>query len=67
MEDLLKLKKREIVINKEFSIFLYEQTLFTADGGEGLHLWEASVIMSRYCINNKQILDQFYMFQVMLY
>lgn len=57
MEELMKLKKREIVIDKSLSIFLKEQTLFLADGGEGLHLWEASVVLSRYAITHSSLFD----------
>ena len=53
MEELLKLKEKDIYINKDLSVNLTEQTLFTADGSEGLHLWEASVILSRYCLQNE--------------
>ena len=55
MEDLLKLKEKNIYINKDLSVKLSEQTLFQADGGEGLHLWEASVVLTRYCLQNKNI------------
>ena len=55
MEQLLKLKQKEIIITKDFSVKLKEQTLFKANGGEGLHLWEASVILSRYSVKNKEI------------
>ena len=55
MEELLKLKEKDIYINKDLSIKLTEQTLFTADGSEGLHLWEASVILTRYCLQNKNL------------
>ena len=55
MEDLLKLKEKDIYINKDLSVKLTEQTLFAADGGEGLHLWEASVVLTRYCLQNKEI------------
>ena len=55
MENLLKLKQKEIIITKDFSVKLKEQTLFKANGGEGLHLWEASVILSRNSIKNKEI------------
>ena len=55
MEELLKLKEKNIYINKDLSVKLSEQTLFTADGGEGLHLWEASVVLTRYCLQNKEI------------
>ena len=55
MEELLKLKEKEIVITEDFSVKLKEQTLFKANGGEGLHLWEASVILSRYSVKNKEI------------
>ena len=55
MEELLKLKEKEIYINKDLSVKLNEQTLFTADGSEGLHLWEASVILTRYCLQNKNL------------
>lgn len=48
MNDLMKLHKRKIRIAEGKSITLSEQTLFKADGGEGLHLWEAAVVFSRY-------------------
>lgn len=47
----MKLHKRKIKITDFKHIALSEQTLFKADGGEGLHLWESAVIFSRY-INN---------------
>lgn len=57
MQELLKLKQKEIIITKDFSIRLKEQTLFKANGGEGLHLWEASVVLSRYSVKNKDIFE----------
>jgi predicted nicotinamide N-methyase len=48
MEELMKLHKRKIKITDFKHIALSEQTLFKADGGEGLHLWESAVIFSRY-------------------
>ena len=57
MEELLKLKEKNIYINKDLSVKLNEQTLFAADGGEGLHLWEASVVLTRYCLQNKEIFE----------
>ena len=57
MEELLKLKEINIFINKDLSVKLNQQTLFTADGGEGLHLWEASVVLTRYCLQNKDIFN----------
>jgi len=53
MEDLLVLKERNIRITKNAYIRLEEQTLFKADGGEGLHLWESSILLSRVIYNNK--------------
>ena len=55
MEEFLKLKEKDIFINKDLSVKLNEQTLFTADGGEGLHLWEASVVLTRYCLQNHNL------------
>lgn len=54
MEDLMKLKKRKILLTENKSINLYEQTLFKADGGEGLHLWESAVLFSRLIIKYKE-------------
>lgn len=54
MEALLKLQKRTIQITENDSIYLKEQTLFFADGSEGLHLWESSVLLSRYIKNNSE-------------
>jgi predicted nicotinamide N-methyase len=48
MNDLMKLQKRKIKITENKHIYLSEQTLFKADGGEGLHLWESAIVFSRY-------------------
>ena len=57
IEELTKLKTKEIIIKpKTLSIKIKEQTLFKADGGEGLHLWEASVVLSRYCLKHNNLL-----------
>ena len=57
IEDLTKLKCKEIIIKPKLSIKIKEQTLFKADGGEGLHLWEASVVLSRYTLKHNQIFE----------
>ena len=58
VDELFKLKVKEIVIDpKDLKIKIKEQTLFMADGGEGLHLWESSVTLSRYVISHKEILE----------
>ena len=57
MDNLLKLKKKEIYINKDLSVNLNEQTIFLADGGEGLHLWEAAVVLSRYAVTHSSLFD----------
>ena len=56
LEELTKLKLKEIVIKpKTLLVKIKEQTLFKADGGEGLHLWEASVVLSRYCLKHNSL------------
>jgi predicted nicotinamide N-methyase len=63
MEDLTKLTKRNIIIDNKREIKLMEQTLFLANGEEGLHLWESAVVLSRYIVkysdkfNGKNILE----------
>ena len=58
IEELTKLKLKEIIIKpKALSIKIKEQTLFKADGGEGLHLWEASVVLSRYSLKHSSLLQ----------
>lgn len=57
MEDYMKLQKRKILITEEKPIYLFEQTLFKANGEEGLHLWESSVVFSRYINKNYKIFD----------
>jgi len=57
MEELMKLKDRKIIINKTQSINLKEKTLFNANGDEGLHLWESSIVLSRYIIKYKQLFE----------
>ena len=58
IEELTKLKLKEIIIKpKALSIKIKEQTLFKADGGEGLHLWEASVVLSRYSLKHNSIFE----------
>lgn len=53
----MTLQNRKIKINDDLSINLKEQTLFLANGDEGLHLWEASIILSRYIIKHKELFD----------
>ena len=48
MDNLLKLQKRKIKITETKYVNLSEQTLFKANGEEGLHLWESSIIFARY-------------------
>ena len=56
IEELTKLKIKDIIIKpKSLSIKIKEQTLFKADGGEGLHLWEASVVLSRYSLKHNSL------------
>ena len=56
IEELTKLKVKNIIVKpKSLSIKIKEQTLFKADGGEGLHLWEASVVLSRYSLKHNSI------------
>jgi len=63
MEDLFKIKERKIKITKEETITILEKTLFQANGEEGLHLWEASIIFSRFIykfrhlFENKKIME----------
>lgn len=53
----MKLQKRKIKLDKDNYIYLNEQTLFKANGEEGLHLWESSVVFSRYIKKNQSIFD----------
>ncbi len=48
MEELFKIKERKIKISNSETITILEKTLFLANGEEGLHLWEASILFSRY-------------------
>ena len=58
IEELTKLKLKEIIIKpKTLLIKIKEQTLFKADGGEGLHLWESSVVLSRYSLKHNSIFE----------
>lgn len=57
MEDLMKLQTRRVKITNEKWINLNEQTLFKANGEEGLHLWESSILFSRYINKNKSLFD----------
>ena len=58
IEELTKLKLKEIIIKpKTLTIKIKEQTLFKADGGEGLHLWESSVVLSRYSLKHNSIFE----------
>lgn len=51
----MKLQPRKIRITNDKHIFLNEQTLFKANGDEGLHLWESSVVFSRYINKYKDL------------
>jgi predicted nicotinamide N-methyase len=55
MDELMKLKKKTIIIDNDFSIDLKEQTIFLADGKEGLHLWESSVVLTRFVLKNSSL------------
>lgn len=55
MEELLTPQKRTVRITNTETIHLLEQTLFKADGDEGLHLWEASIVLSRFIVKNKEM------------
>lgn len=55
IEKLMELSVKNIVVTEKINIKISEQTLFKADGGEGLHLWESSIYLSRWCIKNHSI------------
>jgi len=57
MEDLLKIKERKIKITKDKNIKILEKTIFLANGEEGLHLWEASIIFSRFIYKNPHLFE----------
>jgi hypothetical protein len=57
MNELMKLKKKSIIITKDFSVDLKEQTIFLAEGKEGLHLWESSVVLTRFVLKNSILFD----------
>lgn len=57
MNELMKLKKKSIIITKDFSVDLKEQTIFLADGKEGLHLWESSVVLTRFVLKNSHLFE----------
>ncbi len=56
MEDLLKLKQKSFNIMNN-TVLIKEQTLFKANGEEGLHLWESSIALARWCLQNKLIFE----------
>ncbi len=53
----MKLQKRKIKLDNDNYIKLNEQTLFKANGDEGLHLWESSVLFSRYIKKNQSMFE----------
>lgn len=57
VEQLMVLKEKEFNIVKNYTIKIKEQTLFKANGEEGLHLWESSVVLARWCFYNNKIFD----------
>jgi predicted nicotinamide N-methyase len=57
MEELMKLQRRKIRLDSNNYINLNEQTLFKANGEEGLHLWESSVLFSRYIKKNHNLFE----------
>lgn len=57
MEELFKIKERNIRISYSKNIKILEKTLFLANGEEGLHLWEASIIFSRFIYKSPQLFE----------
>lgn len=63
MEELFKIKERKVKITNKENITILEKTLFQANGEEGLHLWEASILFSRFIykyphlFENKKIME----------
>jgi predicted nicotinamide N-methyase len=51
----MKLQKRKIKLDDDHYVCLNEQTLFKANGEEGLHLWESSILFSRFIKKNKTV------------
>ena len=57
LNNLTKLTNRNILIDKERKINLKEQTLFLANGDEGLHLWESAIVFARFIIKNSCLFE----------
>lgn len=55
MEKLITLKEKTFNIIDSGTVKVKEQTLFKANGEEGLHLWEAAVVLSRWSVINNSI------------
>ncbi len=53
----MKIKPRKIKLDKNKSIKILEKTIFLANGDEGLHLWEASIIFSRFILKNPKLFE----------
>jgi len=51
----MKLQKRNIRLDNDDYVCLNEQTLFKANGEEGLHLWESSILFSRFIKKNNNV------------
>ena len=53
----MKLQKRKIKITENKHVFLSEQTLFKANGDEGLHFCESTIVFSHYLNKNPDIFE----------
>lgn len=57
VEKLMKLNSKNFNLLDNNVVTIKEQTLFKANGEEGLHLWEASIVLSRWLILNRKMLE----------
>lgn len=55
IQKLMELSIKNIIVTDKINVKISEQTLFKADGGEGLHLWESAVYLSRWCLKNPHL------------
>lgn len=54
VEKLMVLAPKTFNLVDDKTVSIKEQTLFKANGEEGLHLWEASIVLSRWLILNNE-------------
>ena len=53
----MKMTLKEIHLLDDQTLKIKEKTLFKAGGEDGLHLWEAAIVLARYLLKNEELVS----------